>query len=91
MALLREVNPVQPDAYSPIVAQDLDGVSVENSAVHETLEPLDARQDEDMKGNWHLAFFLELPLQILKTFSEAIELLILNSRKQHRVATTPVN
>ena len=61
------------------------------SALHEALEPLDARQDEDMIGNWGLAFSLELPLQIINAFPEASELLILNSRKQHRVATAPVD
>jgi len=61
------------------------------SDLHETLEPLDARQDEDMKGNLHLALSMELPLQIMNVFPEATELLILNSRKQHRVATAPVN
>ena len=61
------------------------------SALHETLEPLDARQDEDMKGNGHLALSMELPLQILKAFPETTELLIWNSRKQHRVAAAPVN
>jgi len=44
-----------------------------------------------MKGNLHLAFSMELPFQIMKAFPEATELLILNSRKQHRVATAPVN
>ena len=61
------------------------------SALHEMLEPLDARQDEDMIGNWGLAFSLELPVQRIDAFTEASELLILNSHKQHRVAPAPVN
>ena len=43
-----------------------------------------------MKGNCHLAFSMELPLQLLKAFLEVTELLILNSRKQHRVGTFSV-
>jgi hypothetical protein len=55
------------------------------------LEPLDARQDKDMNGNWHLAFSSERPLPIMNAFPKTSELLILNSRKQHRVNTAPVN
>ena len=62
-----------------------------HSALHEMLEPLDARQDKDMNGNRHRACSSERPLPIMHAFPEAIELLILNSRKQHRVNTAPVN
>ena len=64
---------------------------VGHSALHEILEPLDARQDKEMKGKWHLALSGELPLPIKSAFPEATELLILNSRKQHCVNTAPEN
>ena len=44
-----------------------------------------------MKGKRHLALSGELPLPSMNAFPEATELLILNSRKQHRVNTAPEN
>ena len=61
------------------------------SALHDMLEPLDARQHKEMKGKWHLALSGEPPLPIMNAFPEATELLILNSRKQHCVNTAPEN
>jgi len=60
-------------------------------ALHGMLKPLNARQDKDMNGSWYIGISSERPLPIMHAFPEAIELLILNSRKQHRVNTAPVN
>src|SRR5262245_4481459 len=59
--------------------------------LQETLEPLDARQDKDMYGNCHFTFSHECPVPIKSAFPESAKFLILNSRKQHRVGTAPVN
>src|ERR1051325_5995894 len=57
----------------------------------ERLEPLDARQDKDMNWRWHVGCSRERPLPSMYAFSEAIELLIWDSRKQHRVKPAPVH
>jgi hypothetical protein len=55
----------------------------------ERLEPLDARQDKDMNWRWHVGCSSERPLPSTHAFSEASELLIWNSYKQHRGNTAP--
>ena len=63
----------------------------EHVASHEMLKPLDARQDKNMNWRWRVDCASERPLPSMHAFSEATELLIWNSRKQHRINTAPVH